>query len=140
MSQIRNRRSRSPNGRPNRRSRSPNRSPNGRPNRRSRSPNRRPNDYIYCGNNRLYRHPDQNIDVIFGTNYRCLKKGFGSGFHSQEVDLSILNPYQAIDNRKIYCGSSENLPNGYDRVGNSADCFQKGFAIGKIKRAREHPV
>ena len=135
MSQIRNRRpnrrNRSPNRRPNRRSRSPNR----RPNRRSRSPN----VYIYCGNNRLYRHPDQNIDVIFGTNYRCLKKGFGSGFYSP-LDLSILNPYEAIDNRKIYCGSSENLPNGYDRVGNSADCFQKGFATGKIKRAREHPV
>ena len=135
------RRSRSPNI--NRRSRSSNinrrsRSPNRR--RRSRSPNRRrrddPNVYIYCGNNRLYRHPDENVEVIFGTNYRCLKKGFGSGYYSP-VDLSILNPYEAIDERKIYCGLNENLPNGYNRVGNSANCFQKGFASGKIKRARE---
>lgn len=89
--------------------------------------------YIYCGNNAA--HPDlQNGRAIIGSKHRCLKKGFGAGYYS-EVDLNFLNDYVPIDTRKVYCGDKEDLPEGYDRHGNSPSCFQKGFAAGKRKKA-----
>jgi hypothetical protein len=92
--------------------------------------------YIYCGNNAL--HPDLiNGRAVVGTKHRCLKKGFGAGYYSP-VDLNFLNAYQPIDNRKIYCGNEENVPEGYDRQGNLPSCFQKGFASGKRKKAMEN--
>ena len=91
--------------------------------------------YIYCGNNAL--HPDlTNGRAVIGSKHRCLKKGFGSGYYSP-VDLYFLNEYRPIDNRKVYCGNKENVPEGYDRHGNSPACFQKGFASGKRKKAME---
>ena len=92
--------------------------------------------YIYCGNNAL--HPDlTNGRAVIGTKHRCLRKGFGAGYYSP-VDLNFLNEYRPIDNRKIYCGSKENVPEGYDRHGNSPAYFQKGFASGKRKKAMEN--
>ena len=92
--------------------------------------------YIYCGNNAL--HPDLvSGRAVIGSKHRCLKKGFGAGYYSP-VDLNFLNEYQPIDNRKVYCGNKENVPEGYDRHGNSPSCFQKGFASGKRKKAMEN--
>jgi hypothetical protein len=63
-----------------------------------------------------------------------MKKGYGAGFYSA-VELRFLDPYEAIDKRKIYCGTKEVLPAGYDRQGNTSGCFQKGYATGKRQRA-----
>jgi hypothetical protein len=43
--------------------------------------------------------------------------------------------YEAIDGVRLYCGRSANLPNGYTRMGNSAECFRIGTGIGMKKRA-----
>ena len=91
--------------------------------------------YIYCGNNAM--HPDLvNGTARAGTRLECLRRGFGSGFHSA-VDLSFLQPYEAIDARKKYCGNREILPDGYDMFGNAPTCFQKGWATGKRQRAMQ---
>ncbi len=89
--------------------------------------------YLYCGNNLL------NADVllgraVIGTNYTCLRKGYGAGFY-QPVDLSFLDDYLPIDARKVYCGNNQDLPAGYDYKGNHPRCFQKGFAVGKRMKA-----
>jgi hypothetical protein len=103
---------------------------------RKKSKKVQPSPYIYCGNNAL--HPDlANGRAVIGTKHRCLKKGFGAGYYSP-VDLNFLNEYRPIDNRKVYCGNQENVPEGYDRHGNLPSCFQKGFASGKRKKAMEN--
>lgn len=116
-----------------------------RSNRRRRSRNRRRRNnnqrveirdvplILYCGNNRLNPNVVAGLAEI-GTNYRCLRKGFGAGFHSP-VDMSFLDDYEPIDERKIYCGDNDDLPQGYDRIGNLPACFQKGFGVGKRQRA-----
>ena len=91
--------------------------------------------YIYCGNNAL--HPDVvSGRAVIGTLNRCLRKGFGSGYH-QPVNNEFLNPYEAIDERKVYCGNKEELPAGYSMRGRNSWCFQKGFAVGSRKKALE---
>lgn len=103
--------------------------------RKSKKVQQKPSPYIYCGNNAL--HPDlTNGRAVIGSKHRCLRKGFGAGYYSA-VDLNFLNEYRPIDDRKIYCGNKENVPEGYDRHGNSPSCFQKGFASGKRKKAME---
>jgi hypothetical protein len=88
---------------------------------------------IYCGNNAM--HPGLiNGTARAGSRLDCLRRGFGAGFHSA-VDLSFLQPYRPIDERKKYCGDQEILPDGYDMFGNAPSCFQKGWATGKRSRA-----
>jgi hypothetical protein len=93
---------------------------------------------VYCGNNAL----DPGLisgEKILGSNYRCLKKGVGVGLNLPYDDLYI-QPYQPIDNTKIYCGTKQNIPQGYDRRGNLPECFRKGVGVGrKIKTTKEKP-
>jgi hypothetical protein len=92
---------------------------------------------IYCGNNSL--HPDLlNGTKIMGTKYECLKKGIGTGLNAP-FDSNYTLPYQAIDDRKIYCGNQAVLPPGYDIMGNAPQCLQKGVGIGKVQRAQQGP-
>jgi len=88
---------------------------------------------IYCGNNAL------DSDVVngtsqLGTRYSCMRKGIGTGLNLP-YDAKYAGEYEPIDNRKIYCGNGDNLPDGYDRLGNLSQCLQKGVAIGKRQRA-----
>ena len=88
---------------------------------------------IYCGNNA------QNPDLLsgargIGTRYRCLKKGIGVGRHLP-VDPSYAGPYVPIDTRRTYCGNSDEMPDGYDILGNLPMCLQKGVGLGKAQRA-----
>ena len=83
---------------------------------------------MYCGNNA--RHPDlQNGNQVLGTRYRCLRKGIGVGLN-QPYDPNY-GDYDPIDNTRIYCGNSEQLPQGYDRFGNLPQCLQVGVGVGK---------
>lgn len=91
---------------------------------------------MYCGNNAQ----DPSLiagDVIRGTRYKCLKKGIGVG-KNQDVDPKYLGDYAPIDTRKIWCGNSDDLPAGYDRIGNLPHCLQKGIGVGKKQKAQEY--
>lgn len=81
---------------------------------------------IYCGNNELYPGLANDSHTI-GTRYECLKKGVGIGLNLKK---SIDVKYSPIDERKIYCGNKNNLPTGYDYMGNGPLCMQKGAGIG----------
>jgi hypothetical protein len=88
---------------------------------------------IYCGNNAL------DSDIVngnsqLGTRYSCMRKGIGTGL-TLPYDAKYAGEYEPIDNRKIYCGNSDNLPDGYDSFGNLPQCLQKGVAIGKRQKA-----
>jgi hypothetical protein len=86
-------------------------------------------DNIYCGNNAL--HPDLlNGTKRMGTRYECMRKGVGTGLNLP-YDEEFNNDYEPIDDRKIFCGDRNILPEGYDRFGNAPQCLQKGVGIGK---------
>jgi hypothetical protein len=87
---------------------------------------------IYCGNNSKSKDIIIGISVI-GTRYQCLKKGIGKGLNLP-MDKNYLGDYEAIDNRKIYCGNKNKLPKNYDYMGNLPQCLQKGIGVGKIKK------
>jgi len=83
---------------------------------------------IYCGNN-LVNQQLTNGQSILGTRYRCLQKGIGRGMHSVNA-INYEGPYEPIDERKIYCGNQDVLPDGYDYMGNLPLCLQKGVGVG----------
>jgi hypothetical protein len=84
---------------------------------------------IYCGNNSLDRDLLSGNQLL-GTRYGCLRKGIGKGMNSP-YDVKYTGDYFPIDQRKIYCGNQNELPNGYDIMGNLPQCLQKGIGIGK---------
>lgn len=88
---------------------------------------------IYCGNNALDSDVMNGTSQL-GTRYSCMRKGIGTGLNLP-YDAKYAGEYEPIDNRKIYCGNGDNLPDGYDRLGNLSQCLQKGVAIGKRRRA-----
>ena len=85
---------------------------------------------IYCGNNRLEPRLLSG-ELNLGTNYKCLQKGIVKGKSLPKYE----NNYQKIDERKIYCGKSNQLPYGYDYMGNLPICLSKGIGIGKARFA-----
>lgn len=91
---------------------------------------------MYCGNNA--RNPSLLAgDVVRGTRYKCLRKGIGIG-RNQDIDPDYLGEYIPIDRRKIWCGNSDDFPDGYDRIGNLSQCLQKGIGVGKKQKAQEY--
>lgn len=90
---------------------------------------------IYCGNN-ARSNDILNGNKVVGTRYGCMRKGIGKGLNSH-VDNTYLGDYEPIDKRKIYCGNDDNLPDGYDLMGNLPQCLQKGIGIGKKQKAKQ---
>lgn len=89
---------------------------------------------IYCGNNH-HSHELQNGAQI-GTRHLCLRKGIGRG---RLLDLdNFTGQYAPIDERKIYCGNSDQLPDGYDIMGSNAMCLQKGVGVGMMQQFQEY--
>jgi hypothetical protein len=91
---------------------------------------------IYCGNNAR----DVQLlsgNQVLGTRNGCLRKGIGKGLQLP-YDSKYAGDYLPIDNRKIYCGNENILPNGYDLMGNLPQCLQKGIGIGKVQKARNN--
>ena len=83
---------------------------------------------IYCGNNAL----DQSLtsgEKIIGNRYDCLRKGIAIGKNLPKYT----GEYQKIDNRKIFCGKSNILPNTHDYLGNLPMCLSKGVGIGRSR-------
>lgn len=91
---------------------------------------------IFCGNNALDRRL-QSGEYILGTRYRCLRKGIGQGLNLP-VDNTYSGDYVPIDDRKIYCGNRENIPENYDYAGNLPQCLQIGVGIGKRINAERY--
>lgn len=99
--------------------------------RQEQPPRRRRRNLLYCGNNR--RHPNSRN---LGTRYECLRKGIGAGCYIIPIDRRLDDyEYEAIDGVRLYCGMSGELPAGYTRFGNSAECFRIGAGIGMKKRS-----
>ena len=82
---------------------------------------------LYCGENLML--PD-NYDR-FGTRYKCLKKGVGTGMSlpSGQRD-AFLAKTRNQPTERVYCGDSNQLPQGYNRNGNLSECFRRGVGIG----------
>ena len=71
-----------------------------------------------------------------GTNYECMRKGVGVG-RNLPYDPSANGPYRPYDDRKFYCGTQANLPQGYFSFGNPSMCYRKGVGIGRKSRATD---
>jgi hypothetical protein len=91
----------------------------------------------YCGNNGNFPGLINGTHVI-GTNYECLRKGVYVGSHLPYDDV-YSQPYNPIDNRRIYCGNNVNLPPNYFAIGSPSKCLQVGVGIGKVQRANMGP-
>lgn len=73
---------------------------------------------MYCGNNLLRND--------HGSRYSCMRKGIYFGKESKSFEMYISN----VEKDKVYCGNKTSLPNGYKRMGNLAECIQKGYGLG----------
>jgi hypothetical protein len=92
---------------------------------------------VYCGNNSRNTKL-LNGDLLPGSRYSCLQKGIAKG-RNLTHDVNYEGEYEPIDNTKIYCGTKNILPDGYDRMGNNVECFRKGVGVGKRLRAQNSP-
>ena len=97
---------------------------------------------IYCGDSRAI--PDE-YDV-FGTRYRCLKKGIGLGMTlSDHQRDEFLRRATGRPRDGVYCGNQAALPAGYVRRGRRFECFRKGVGVGlgmeqdKRRRMQDRP-
>ena len=89
---------------------------------------------FYCGSNQLNSQLiGHGGNKTIGSRNQCLRKGIGVGMY-MPIDISYNRPYQAIDQRKIYCGDNQ-LPAGYDLNGTLQQCFSKGIGVGRHKVA-----
>jgi hypothetical protein len=91
----------------------------------------------YCGNNKNSSQLRENGgDKTLGTNYQCMKIGFGAGYHNPIVDIDEFLNYEPIYIKpKMWCGNGD-PKEGYVR-GYPSDCLKKGFGAGQRKQALE---
>jgi len=52
-------------------------------------------------------------------------------------DKNFTEAYDPIGKRKIWCGNSNEKPDGYNSVGNLPQCLQKGIGTGKSVRSKK---
>ena len=90
---------------------------------------------IYCGNNSLSKELTSKKKRR-GSRFQCFRKGVGIGL-AQPLDKSYLSKYKAIDKRKLYCGKARSLPDGYNIMGSSSMCLQRGVGVGKTLKAKK---
>lgn len=88
---------------------------------------------IYCGNNQNDPKLISGTHQV-GTNYECLRRGIGVGYHLP-FDSTYLNPHVPIDQRRFYCGNLPAVPHDYFAVGSPSKCLAIGVGIGKAQRA-----
>ncbi len=88
---------------------------------------------MYCGNNANFPGLATGTHFI-GTNYQCLKKGIGVGFHLP-YDNQYSLPYTPIDGRRFYCGNNAVVPPDYTAAGSPSKCLATGIGVGKARKA-----
>jgi len=82
---------------------------------------------IYCGDDLIL---PENYD-IFGSRYRCLRKGIGTGMVLSDAQRNAFLTRQRAPNPvRTYCGNDAQLPQGFDRNGTLLECFKKGVGTG----------
>jgi hypothetical protein len=83
---------------------------------------------VYCGDGANL--PDD-YDAL-GSRHQCLKKGIGIGMGMSSDDVSKVTTRAPSVQRseRTYCGSSETLPDGYNRFATRHECMKKGVGIG----------
>jgi hypothetical protein len=96
---------------------------------------------IYCGNNAAVL----NDDLVAGTPYSCLQKGYMYGRHHMPVDMSYAAEYEQLTPRKIWCGKktltvAELRRRGYDYNGILPECLRYGLGAGRRDKARAEGV
>ena len=89
---------------------------------------------VYCGNNALSKELTSKKKRR-GSRFECFRKGVGIGL-AQPLTKSYLSKYKAIDKRKLYCGKARGLPDGYNIMGSSSMCLQRGVGVGKTLKAK----
>ena len=92
----------------------------------------------YCGNNKNSSQLRENGgDKVLGTNYECMRVGFGAGYHNPIADIDEFLNYEPIYIKpKMWCGNGD-PKEGYVR-GYPSDCLKKGFGAGQRKQAEEN--
>ena len=88
---------------------------------------------IYCGNNSLHRKLLDG-EATMGTPYACLRRGINIGLN-QPYDADYNGQYAPIDTTRVYCGTNNTVPQGYDRRGFSHECHRIGIGVGKRMKA-----
>lgn len=78
----------------------------------------------YCGNQKIL---PEGYDR-FGTNYECLKKGYGICKYNGKQYSKNTEPSRK-KREKTYCGNDLLLPLGYDRYATLYECLKKGYGI-----------
>ena len=93
----------------------------------------------YCGNNINFPGLVAGTHVS-GTNYQCLRRGIGVGYHLP-YDAAYAQPHMPIDQRRFYCGNAPVPPpaGGYFAVGSASKCMQIGVGVGKARKAGQGP-
>lgn len=96
---------------------------------------------IYCGNNAAVLGDD----LVAGTPYSCLQKGYMYGRHHMPVDMSYAAEYEQLTPRKIWCGKktltvAELRRRGYDYNGILPECLRYGLGAGRRDKARAEGV
>jgi hypothetical protein len=96
---------------------------------------------IYCGNNAAVLGDD----LVAGTPYSCLQKGYMYGRHHMPVDMSYAAEYEHLTPRKIWCGKktltvAELRRRGYDYNGILPECLRYGLGAGRRDKARAEGV
>jgi hypothetical protein len=86
---------------------------------------------MYCGNN---RRSTKLLNGFMGSPYQCLRRGIYIGLN-QPYDEEYNGEYDPIDTTRLYCGTNNIIPQGYDRIGYSHECHRIGVGIGKKTKA-----
>lgn len=82
---------------------------------------------VYCGDDLVL---PENYDV-FGTRYKCLRKGIGTGMVLSDSQRNAFLARQRPPNtERVYCGNNYQVPDGFDRNGTLLECFKKGVGTG----------
>lgn len=102
---------------------------------------------IYNNNNKVYCGDNQNIPPEYderGTRYTCLRRGIGVGLNLEGRRPPGIAPDGTVlprdpNRRKEYCGTKDDLPDGYDGFATNYTCLKKGVGVGLWKRYDEDP-
>ena len=82
---------------------------------------------IYCGDDLIL---PENYD-LFGTRYKCLRKGIGTGMVLSNTQRDAFLARQRTPNpERVYCGDNAQTPQGFNRNGTLLECFKKGVGTG----------
>jgi len=65
--------------------------------------------------------------------YSCMRVGYGvckkNGREGEKECGAIIPPSSSSPREKKYCGTKEQLPQGYTAFGTRHDCLKKGFGV-----------